>query len=144
MLFQQGRVHERRILVKVWVSDPGVNDSPRDYDGLIDTGALSSGFSTEVVHDVGLYSSRPGKLYNVQGEVRDALFYRVNMYLRVYPNGDQRMPYELHGNEGLWAAETTHRRSKDLPFDVLIGMDLLSEFQLCVRRDSFRLAAMRR
>lgn len=144
MLFQRGRVHERRILVKVWVSDPSVNDAPLEYDGLIDTGAFSSGFSTEVVHDVGLYSSRPGKLYNVQGEVRDALFYRVNMHLRLYPNGDRQMPYELYGNEGLWAAETTHRKSEDLPFDVLIGMDLLSEFELCVRRNSFQLTAMHR
>lgn len=144
MLLLKGTICGRQIVAHVWVSNAWTREDPSCFLGLVDTGASTSGLSPHVADELGLIPTAWEDTWGPQGNRKDVPYYRVGMHVDVYPNSDSSASPHRHGSDAITAARTLGPIPRqNLPdVDVLVGMDFLQAFELCVERHSFRLRAL--
>ena len=97
MLLLNGAVHERQIVVPVWVSNEWTEEEPLRFLGLVDTGAGTSGLSPHVADELGLIPTAWKDTWGPQGTTKGVPYYRVGMWIAVFPNGHKEATPQKHG-----------------------------------------------
>ena len=114
---------------------PGVNP----YRAVIDTGATSTMITTRVVKEMGLqlFNSKLFRIADGKEAWRPGYLFRVAFYGPPVPNGDSE-------EDGISQVNTIYPYARGinggeinngLPFDVLLGMDIISTGDLIFRKD---------
>lgn len=125
-----GRHDGRRILIPVAVLR---SDNPADLTfvhgtALLDTGATSSGIGSRIVEELKLESYAKRRLVvATEDRMVDYFLFRLGLFAPDDPAGAIRLPYVFAETDGF-----AIRASKD--FDVLLGMDVLRQCDLNLRR----------
>ncbi|MGR3984659.1 MAG: retroviral-like aspartic protease family protein [Gammaproteobacteria bacterium] len=142
MAFFSGPVRGGKILIRVAVLRPDAqskNVLPQHaYAALVDTGAMSSCISPKVVESLGLVSEGLRTVRTASGKI-DVRLYHVDLHILVgmlsgvEREGGGEVRYSVFSKTKLEVSEIAQPQS----FDVLVGMDVLSECSLFVSGGQF-------
>ena len=126
-----GRVKNSEIIFSVLVSVAGT-DEHREYSALLDTGAHMSMITNKVAQEVGLESSGQISVGPISGIPVQCEQYMVRLDI---PIGD--IENRVLRGKDVHAAEIPFQPDS---FDVLLGMDFITEFHITMFGDQFILS----
>jgi hypothetical protein len=147
MRFLRGRTQNNRIIIKVgiWPFQPyepvdgtgGLVDvTYREYQALVDTGAIRTCISEKAVQELGLKRKSRANIWNVR---RSEVHWTYLFHLGIWPDSeDPSVPTAVFGIgepiEGIDVGNHPY-------FDVLLGMDIIGQGSLRIDLDgSFEMA----
>ncbi len=146
MRFLRGKLENGRIRIKIGIRSfqpyepvDGVstpfNLIYHEYMALVDTGALRTCVSERVVQSVGLKRKGRAEIWNIR---REETHWTYLFHIGIWPDTDDNMPSPVFGiGPEIEGIDIGNHRF----FDVLLGMDVISQGSLHLERDgSFEMA----
>lgn len=133
-------MRDDQLLVDVWLSRPDEQDSfqPQKQTalrGLLDTGAQITGLSEEAIKDANLVPFGVRDMRGPHGVATDTPIFAAYLGL-VFSNRRRSVPEFLHTR-----IEPVQTRRISEKFDILVGMDVLKNYRLCIANGEFELTA---
>ena len=142
MSFLRGRIRNGQMIVDVWmlqpdVRDPGKHVGRRKFRGLIDTGANFSALYEDEISRIGLVSAGQRPVAGADGSTgRVDPVYPVSLVLGFLSSGDGDID-DFRSTR----IRMSPMRLKHPDFQLLVGMDVLERYRLCMTNGRFELSA---